>query len=354
MQGVDKDRVKKVVYEMSKDSAHFKNEQRKQAAVDEKIARLRQRAAALGPAELAAHTRAVDARVAALEARRDLGRTWLHCDMDAFYAAVEERDDPGLREVPMAVGGTGMITTANYMARPYGVRSAMPGFVALKLCPQLVFVKPNFEKYTAASEETRRVFRVYDPDFRAGSLDEAYLDVTDYCSRHGVTGEQVAAELRARVRDETRGLTCSVGVAPNQLLAKVASDINKPDGQYVLAPSRAAVTAFISSLPIRRVPGIGKVTEQLVSALGATTCGELFERRGLVAALFSPVALEFFLGVSLGLGATRHSELPPESEPQRKGISCERTFKAVSDPKTLHETVGAVWGWEEGVGGGPG
>ena len=304
MAGVDRDRVKRITYELSKDSAHFREEQRKQRAADEKAARLCADAARLPAAALAAAERAADAKVAALEAGRDLSRAWLHVDMDAFYAAVEERDAPRLKGVPMAVGSTSMITTANYAARAFGVRSAMPGFIALRLCPQLVLVPCNFDKYRAASEQVRAVLREFDPHFRPASLDEAYLDVTDYVSARPDLGGPAgaAAELRARVRAATGGLTCSVGAAPNQMLAKICSDINKPDGQFVLPPTRAAVLEFVRTLPARRVPGIGRATEQLAAAVGVRTCGDAYERRGLLAALFSPTALDFFLSAALGLG----------------------------------------------------
>lgn len=127
----------------------------------------------------------------------------------------------------------------------------MPGFIAHKLCPELIFVRPDFKKYTYYSDLTRKVFRKYDPNFMAASLDEAYLDVTEVCTEKGTSGEEVAKEIRAGVFEET-GLTCSAGVAPNRLLAKVCSDINKPNGQFVLPNNRMAVVTFISSLPIRK------------------------------------------------------------------------------------------------------
>ncbi|GMH35231.1 hypothetical protein BSKO_03099 [Bryopsis sp. KO-2023] len=336
MDFVDKEKVKKIVYEMSKDSPCFKNEQRKQAQVDEKISRLKAQQKKLSPAELDVFTRKLDGRVAALEAGRDFTRTWLHVDMDAFYASVEELDDPTLKDKPMAVGGKSMISTANYLARRYGVRSAMPGFIAVKLCPHLVFVKPDFSKYRRASEATRAVFRSYDPDFDPGSLDEAYLDCTEYCQRNSMTGAEVAAELRMRILKETQ-LTCSVGVAANRMLAKVSSDINKPNGQHAVKSDRSSVMEFMKTLPVRKIPGIGKVTGQMLSAFDINVCGDLIEKRGLISALFSPSANAFLLEVSLGLGRTTHWEQPGEGEVGRKGISCERTFQPISSRPDLEQ-----------------
>eukprot|EP00873_Tetraselmis_striata_P034403 jgi/Tetstr1/454667/TSEL_041557.t1 len=330
MDGVDRDKVKQVVYEMSKDSAYFQNEQRKQEATGRRVEELRRRAETLSEAQLAAHTRAADAQLAQLDLERRLDKVWLHVDMDAFYAAVEERDNPSLKDKAMAVGGTGMITTANYNARAFGVRSAMPGFIAKRLCPKLVFVRPDFAKYSAAAEETRAVFREYDPDFQAGSLDEAYLHMTDAVAQRGLSGQQLAQELRERVQSRT-GLTCSVGIAPNKRLAKVCSDMNKPNGQFEVAPTRSAVMAFMQSLPIRKVGGVGKVAEQALSQiLGVNTCGQLLTHRGAIVALFSPKAAHFYLEIALGLGATEHAPRPGDGEVGRKGISVERTFGAIA------------------------
>ncbi|GJN24066.1 hypothetical protein PR202_gb11779 [Eleusine coracana subsp. coracana] len=183
-----------------------------------------------------------------LEASRDLSKIWLHTDMDAFYSAVETLENPSLKGKPLAVGSMSMIATASYEARKFGVRAAMPGFIGRKLCPGLVFVPPKFERYTHYSELTRR----YDPNFIATSLDEAYLNITNTCIERGITGEEVADELRAAIHQET-GLTCSAGVAPNRMIAKVCSDINKPNGQFILPNDREAVLTFVSTLPIRKL-----------------------------------------------------------------------------------------------------
>ncbi|KAK9819455.1 hypothetical protein WJX74_007636 [Apatococcus lobatus] len=334
MAGVDKEHVQKVVYEMSKNSPHFKNEQRKQKQTDERLARMKQRAQNVSQTELAGLTRAMDAKVAHLETTRDLSRTWLTVDMDAFFAACEELDNPALKTQPMAVGGIGMISTANYVARKYGVRSAMPGFIARELCPQLVFAKPNFSKYSAASRASRVIFADYDAEFSAGSLDEAHLDVTDYCSQHGLTGAEVAEAIRRRMREEVK-LTCSVGVGPNRLLSKVAADMNKPDGQYIVPPDLPSIKCFVAGLPIRKVPGVGKVAEQTLAAFGVTSCKGLLDQKGLLAALYSPVSMDFFLASGLALGQTRHSEPIADGEVGRKGISCERTFGPISKPIEL-------------------
>ncbi|GBG64296.1 hypothetical protein CBR_g41215 [Chara braunii] len=325
MDGVDKQKLQQVVYEMSKGSRFFVNEQRKEATILQRIEGMKERAAEISPEARGKFQAMADRRLLELEASRDLSRVWMHVDMDAFYAAVEALDDPSLRTKPMAVGGTSMICTANYEARKYGVRAAMPGFIARKLCPHLVFVKPDFDKYTRMSELTRQVFRGYDQHFLPRSLDEAYLDITACCKQRGMSASQIAEEIRARVYEVTQ-LTCSAGIGPNRLIAKICSDINKPNGQYLVPNDRSAVLSFISSLSIRKVSGIGKVSEKtLKGVLSVTTCQELLDHRAMLFALYSRISADFFLAVGLGIGGSEHPK-----EELRKGISNERTFAPIS------------------------
>ena len=342
MDGVDKAHVRRVVDEMSKNSAHYRNESRKEAKVEAKIREMRAARARLTPERLARYQQTVDKKVKTLERARDVSRTWIHVDMDAFYAAVHTLEDPSLANIPMAVGGIGMISTANYVARAFGVRSAMPGFIAKKLCPNLTFVKPDFARYERYAALAREVFRAFDPDFDALSLDEAFLDVTRYLKTRGVDAETAARDLRAEVRLKTGGLTCSAGVAPNRRLAKVCSDANKPDGQMVLANDREAVVDFVTPLPVRKVSGVGKVQERVLAAFGMTTCGEIFERRSTLAALFSETAFEFLLAASMGVGTETRPERarrPDPGEVARKSLSQERTFAPTADRRVLERQV---------------
>ncbi|KAK6945978.1 DNA polymerase type-Y, HhH motif [Dillenia turbinata] len=334
MEGVDKEKVQRIVYEMSKGSKYFQNEERKEAFIRQKIQNMREQSAKLTATDISHYQKVAEKRILELEASRDLSRTWLHVDMDAFYAAVETLSDPSLKGKPVAVGSMSMISTANYEARKFGVRAAMPGFIARKLCPELIFVPTDFKKYTYYSDLTRKVFQKYDPNFMATSLDEAYLDLSAICRKRGITGAEIAEELRATVYEET-GLTCSAGVAPNRLLAKVCSDINKPNGQFVLHNDRMAVMTFISSLPIRKIGGVGKVTESILrDAFGIKTCEDLLEKSGFLCALFSHSSSDFFLSVGLGLGGT---DTPPVRT--RKSISSERTFSATDNKALLYQKL---------------
>ena len=260
----------------------------------------------------------------------------MHVDMDMFYAAVEMRDNPSLRDVPMAVGGVGMLSTSNYLARKFGVRAAMPGFIGKKLCPQLVIVPGNMEKYSQVSQVVRAVFREYDPNFAPMSLDEAYLDITDILAKKRAEDGEVTAwslvnEMRWKIEERTE-LTASAGIAPNCFLAKVCSDLNKPDGQYELAPQVDIIAEFVSKLVIRKVGGIGNVQEQLLRGIGVETCGDLYRSRAEIRLLFSELSSDFYLAVSQGIGSTR---LEPPEERERKSISTESTFSETSERRDL-------------------
>jgi DNA polymerase-4 len=188
------------------------------------------------------------------------------------------RDDPSLRDLPIAIGGKsdrrGVVATCNYKAREYGVRSAMPTGQALKLCPDLVVVPGTMSKYREAAQQIRQIFYRYTDKVEPLSLDEAFLDVTDCRECHG-SATLIAEEIRQVIAREV-GVTASAGIAPNKFLAKVASDLNKPDGQYVITPPE--IDAFVEKLKVKRIFGVGKVTNEKLRRLGIETCGDLQQR----------------------------------------------------------------------------
>jgi DNA polymerase-4 len=201
-------------------------------------------------------------------------RKIIHVDMDAFYASVEQRDEPALRGKPVVVawkGARSVVCAASYEARKFGVRSAMPAVRAERLCPQAIFVPPDFVRYKAVSRQVQAIFARHTELIEPLSLDEAYLDVTE--TKTGLPSATATAEaIRAAIREETR-LTASAGVAPNKFLAKIASDFRKPDGLFVVRPRD--VLDFLAPLPIGRLPGVGKVMEGKLVALGLATVGDL-------------------------------------------------------------------------------
>ncbi|QNH14170.1 DNA polymerase IV [Xanthomonas sp. SI] len=247
-------------------------------------------------------------------------RKIIHVDMDAFYASVEQRDDPALRGKPVVVAWRGMrsvVCAASYEARVFGIRSAMPALRAERLCPDAIFVPPDFARYKAVSRQVREIFQRHTDMIEPLSLDEAYLDVTAPKGELA-TATEIAQTIRAQIREET-ALTASAGIAPNKFLAKIASDWRKPDGQFVIRPHQ--VEAFLTPLPVSKVHGVGKVMQAKLAALGIVTVGDLRTH--------GEAELEAHFG-SFGRRLYQRArgidERPVESDQQVQSISSEDTF----------------------------
>jgi len=204
-----------------------------------------------------------------------LTRKIIHCDCDCFYASIEMRDNPNLVNLPIAVGGSpsrrGVVATCNYEARKFGIHSAMASGMARKLCPDLIIIRPDMEKYRKASELIHKVFRHYTELIEPLSLDEAFLDVSE-CIQFDGSATRIAKAIRQEVRDSV-GITISAGIAPNKFLAKIASDWEKPNGQFVIRPEQ--VSAFVATLPVKKLHGVGKVTAAKMKRLGIECCEDL-------------------------------------------------------------------------------
>nr|XP_054411246.1 DNA polymerase kappa isoform X3 [Pongo abelii] len=348
MEGLDKEKINKIIMEATKGSRFYGNELKKEKQVNQRIENMMQQ----------------KAQITSQQLRKAQSQS-----------------------------------TSNYHARRFGVRAAMPGFIAKRLCPQLIIMPPNFDKYRAVSKEVKEILADYDPNFMAMSLDEAYLNITKHLEERqnwpedkrryfikmgnsvendnpgkevnklserersispllfeespsdlqppgdpfqvnfeeqnnpqilqnsvvfGTSAEEVVKEIRFRIEQKTT-LTASAGIAPNTMLAKVCSDKNKPNGQYQILPNRQAVMDFIKDLPIRKVSGIGKVTEKMLKALGIITCTELYQQRALLSLLFSETSWHYFLHISLGLGSTHLTR-----DGEKKSMSVERTFSEIN------------------------
>jgi DNA polymerase-4 len=253
-------------------------------------------------------------------------RAIIHIDMDCFYAAIEVRDKPALRGKPVAVGGTrnrGVLTTCNYEARKFGVRSAMPTFMALQRCPRLIVLPTRFDVYRREAAVLRGILHRFTPLVEPLSLDEAYLDVTEHPGAPG----SLAQVIRDMIFQKTK-LTSSAGIGPNKLVAKIASEINKPNGQLEVTPEQ--VPEFMNPLPVRKIWGIGEKTERKLEELGVRTCGELqrFTRPALVD-LFGKFGLELY---DLCRGV---DDRAVEPDRPRKSLSTEETLSL--DLETLEQ-----------------
>jgi DNA polymerase-4 len=268
-------------------------------------------------------------------------RKIIHVDMDAFYASVEQRDNPELRGKPVAVGGQvrGVVTAASYEARIFGVRSAMPSVTARRRCPELIFVKPRFDAYREVSHQIRAIFLDYTPLVEPLSLDEAYLDVTEDLKGIGIA-TTIAQEIRARIREET-GLTASAGVSYNKFLAKLASDQNKPDGLFVIRPGQGE--AFVATLPVGRFHGVGPATGARMKRLGIETGGDLRARSLPFLQAHFGKAGPYYYWLARGI-----DERPVRADRIRKSVGAETTFPVdLVDLAAMREEllplIGKVW-----------
>ena len=261
-------------------------------------------------------------------------RKIIHVDMDAFFASVEQRDNPELRGKPVAVGGSsgrGVVAAASYEAREFGVRSAMPSVTAKRKCPDLIFCKSRFDVYREVSEQIRAIFNHYTPHVEPLSLDEAYLDVTE--DRHGIgSATAIAQAIRRDIRETTK-LTASAGVSYNKFLAKLASDQNKPDGLCVIRPGMGA--AFVQSLPIRRFHGVGPKGAEKMARLGIETGADLAGKdRNWLSAHFGSFG-DYLYRAARGIDLR-----PVRTNRIRKSIGGERTFhEDISADEELRETL---------------
>ncbi|MEW4449051.1 DNA polymerase IV [Qipengyuania sp. JC766] len=272
----------------------------------------------------------------------DRARKIIHVDMDAFFASVEQRDNPELRGKPVAVGGSsgrGVVAAASYEARQFGVRSAMPSVTALRRCPDLIFCKSRFDVYREVSQQIREIFHSFTPLVEPLSLDEAYLDVTDDMKGIG-SATRIAQLIRAEILAKTQ-LTASAGVSYNKFLAKLASDQNKPDGLCVIRPGEGP--AFVQSLPIRRFHGVGPKGAEKMARLGIETGADLAERDlPWLRANFGSFA-DYLYGAARGI-----DNRPVRSHRTRKSVGGERTFSEdihADDAlrETLERIIDIVW-----------
>ena len=269
-------------------------------------------------------------------------RKIIHVDMDAFYASVEQRDDPSLRGKPVAVGGDGprgVLTTCSYEARKFGCRSAMPSITAKRLCPQLIFVRPRFPVYTAISHQIRDIFRDYTPLVEPLSLDEAYLDVTADVKGIG-SATRIAELIRERIKAET-GLTASAGVSYNKFIAKLASDQNKPDGLCVVRPEEGG--AFVAAMPVRRFHGIGPRGAERMKDLGIETGADLAAKDIHFLREHFGSQADYLYRAARGIDLRR-----VEADRPRKSVGAERTFdhdisSGAAMREQLERIVGLCW-----------
>ena len=348
---VSKEKQVQIIEEATAGSSYYHKQLEKDQETDTKIASMQQTLKRLSASEKNNLSKQVQKIHSDLESKRDLHGIKVVIDMDAFYASVEIRDRPDLADLPVAVG-KGVICTCNYVARRYGVRSAMPSFVADKLCPDLIYLDLNFDKYKEASEKMQGVVREYDPSFHCMSMDEVYVDLTSYIHSlkdpkdHDILQlrqftEDTVREIQKKIFAATNGLTCSCGIANNFMLAKISADVNKPNGIFSVPPSRDEILSFLHDLPTRKVSGIGKVSEKVLQGIGVTTMNDCRTSAHLIHHLFSPKFAMFVHRCALGIGddEIQHKGAPQEADGSvhRKSLSHTETFKGMNKSKEITE-----------------
>ncbi|WWC94614.1 hypothetical protein V866_001461 [Kwoniella sp. B9012] len=327
----DQTDINRIIAEASKGSKYYLNQVRKDKELTEKIEWYQaKRDELMKMANVPRLESEAERILVEVEATRDLSQVIVHCDMDAFYASVEVQRDPSLKGKAFGVG-RGVLTTASYEARKYGCRSGMAGFIAKKLCPHITLTEMHFDLYIAASKAVREVLLQYDENLMMASLDEGYLNITPYMNANNMTAAEVVSQMRAEVEAKTQ-LTMSAGIAPNRMLAKICSDKNKPNGQYEIEFERTVITRFMRDLPVRKIPGFGRVTERCLEGLGVETCGDIFTHRAELLAMDHWFGFRGLCKAYLGIA---DNNVAPGKREERKSVGVERTFRDKTDDEDI-------------------
>ncbi|KAF8739788.1 impB/mucB/samB family, partial [Rhizoctonia solani] len=312
------------IYDRNETDTHatFQNEKRKDAQLTVRIEKLLAlRDSLMKNARIAEIEATVDKQLAEIESQRDFSQIICHADMDAFYATVETLDNPSLEGTAFGVG-IGVLSTASYEARKFGVRSGMATFVAKALCPHLNLLPMRFHRYSEMSNRVFNVLRKYDPNLLAAGCDEGYLNLTSVCEEANESPEVLVQRMRDEVYKET-GLTMSCGVAPNKALAKICSDLNKPNGQYIMPFDRSVILEFTRKLPMRK------------------TCGDVFTHRAQLYLLSQQNKLHLHSLLCAYLGV-HDNTVAPYTRDSRRSLGYERTFNPQNDSKVLLETLDKI------------
>nr|XP_018262802.1 DNA polymerase kappa subunit [Kwoniella dejecticola CBS 10117]OBR84960.1 DNA polymerase kappa subunit [Kwoniella dejecticola CBS 10117] len=334
----DQTEINKVIAEASKGSKYYQNQVRKDKELTEKIEWYQaKRDELMKMANIPRLEAEADRILLEVEATRDISQTIVHVDMDAFYASVEVQRDPTLKGKAFGVG-QGVLTTASYEARKFGCRSGMAGFIAKKLCPHIILTKMHFDLYIAASKAVREVLLQYDENLMMASLDEGYLNITPYMSTHNMSASDTVAQIRAEVEAKTQ-LTMSAGIAPNRMLAKICSDKNKPNGQYEMEFERSVITKFMRDLPVRKIPGFGRVTERCLEGLGVETCGDIYTHRAELLVMDHWFGFRGLCKAYLGIA---DNNVAPGKREERRSVGVERTFRDKVDEEDILNEVASI------------
>ena len=339
MDGLDQEKILKIVMEASKNSEYYKKQVEKKIKNEEKLDEIKKKIenSLKDKTFINNIQKVIEKKFQNYEKERNLSRLWVHFDLDMFYVACEIRDDLNLKDKPVAVGSMSMISTANYIARKFGVRSAMPGFIGKKLCPELILIPHNGRKYSETSAKFKAIIEKYDLDNESMGLDEANLDMTGYLQENNISKlediEKLCKDIRMQINEAT-GITVSCGIGPNKMIAKICSDVNKPNGQFMLKSNTEDILDFMYKMSIRKIPGIGNMNEQVLNGMGIQSCKDMIEKALEIYLGYSDNAFEFFIKSALGIARCYH-ELPED----RKSVSVSETFQAMHKIEDIQDKI---------------
>ena len=338
MKDIDHEKIDKIIYETTKNTRFYKRNEEDLNNLKEDVSLIEKKLENFHKNEILYNQikQLANSRLEFLKKQRRFDKIWFHIDMDMFYAAVEIRDNPALKDLPIAIGNMSMISTSNYIARKFGVRSAMPGFIAIKLCPKLKIIEPDYIKYKEESCKIMDILSEYDIYIESMGLDEAYIDLTDYCKNKKIYSKEdiidIGYEIKNKIIEQTK-LTCSIGIACNKTLAKICSDYNKPNGLYFLDYDTDVIEEFVSKLNVRKIPYIGNKTELKLNLLKIYTCKNLVERYVDLFYL-NEDSFDFYMKNCFGIGKYEHCEYQDEKSFSR-GVS----FFMTEDKKFLFKVL---------------
>lgn len=337
MEEVNKDKINQIIKTAMAGSSYYQRQEEKKQSIDQEVQQLKLKLEQeLKDPNIGFRRKQFKNLMQEVKQELDLSRYWLHVDLDMFYVACEIRDNPSLADKPVGVGIT-LLATSNYIARKFGVRSAMPTFIAKRLCPDLVVLPVNMPKYRAASKKFMNILREYDPDLESLGSDEGRLDITEYLKSRNINSEEEISKLMKNIRERIFaeiGVTASAGCSVNKMLSKLSSEKNKPNGQFIMPKNKSFIENFIGELSVRKIPGVGPKTEHLLEGMEIKTGLQLRSNLFKLFLVMRDTTFEFLARRAYGVSTNFHEEVQ-----DRKSISCSRTFRHTHKYAVLQQII---------------
>ena len=345
MEGLDTEKINEIITNATKNTKLYKKQQEEKEKIKREVETINKNLSQFHKNSLlySQIKTLAESKLKSIEKESRFDKVWFHIDMDMFFAAIEIRDNPELEHIPIAVGDESMISTSNYVARKFGVRSAMPGFLGKLLCPNLKFINPNHHLYMEESDKIMNILAEYDNEIEIRSCDEAFLDMTNYLKQRNIKNKDEIINVANEIKNKiyfSRKLTCSIGIACNKKLAKICSDQNKPNGIFYLDFEQEAINNFLKPLNIRKIPFIGPKTEIRMNFMNIFTVEDVLKRY-IDLFYLNEGTFEFFMRSCFGIGGYFHSQ-EQDDKSYSKSISFQMTDNKNFIYETLKKTVNSV------------